>query len=122
MGKRGIRVSGELLEELVDGEVDGVGGAGAEAHGGDSAVEGSRTVRFKERGDGLMKIEGGFARRGLGLHPGFDGVDGEHGGVLDDAGDGAGDHELPEGEAVVGDDHFDGGEELGVEFRGRVRH
>uniref|UniRef100_A0A7C9ABW3 Uncharacterized protein n=1 Tax=Opuntia streptacantha TaxID=393608 RepID=A0A7C9ABW3_OPUST len=33
------------LAELIDGEVDGMGGAGSEAHGGDAPVEPGRPIR-----------------------------------------------------------------------------
>lgn len=103
-GVVGAQAFGEpRLGELVDGEVDGVGGAGAERHRGEAAVQ---------RPDAALAGHGGAqhrpqrqdraAGRRPGLHVRLERVDGEHRGVLDDAGDGAGEHVLPEPEAVMG--------------------
>lgn len=92
-----------LLAELVDGEVDCVGRAGAEAHCADSTVETTRAFEFENRAQGLPDSDG-INREGAAedLHPGLEGVDREHGHVLDRAGGGTGDHVLPELKAVVG--------------------
>ena len=90
-----------FLAGFVDGEIDGVSGARAEAHGADAAVEGGGALGLEDRTEGLTDRDGLDGAGAEGLHVGLDGVDGEHGQVLDAAGDGAGDHELPEVEAVV---------------------
>ncbi|KAL8129422.1 hypothetical protein V2J09_018577 [Rumex salicifolius] len=94
-------VQEELLEELIDGEVDGVGRACAEAHGPYAPVESGGALRPEEGGEGVAD-GGSLAGFEGGLHSGLEGVDGEHGHVLDGSGEGTGHHELPEAEAIVG--------------------
>ena len=97
----GVPLGEFLLAGFVDGEVDGVGGPSAEAHGADAAVEGRRAFRLENGLEGVTDRYGFDGAGAYGLHAGLDGVNGEHGHVLDAARDGSGDHELPEVEAVV---------------------
>lgn len=85
-----------------------MGGAGAEAHCAYAAVEAGRAVGFEDGFDGVAHADGFDGTGAEGLHTGFDGVDWEHGHVFNHAGYRAGDHELPEVEAVVrwGDGYF----------------
>ncbi|MFS7902898.1 hypothetical protein Hanom_Chr01g00016731 [Helianthus anomalus] len=97
-----IRVCESFFTEFVHGEVNSVGGTGAEAHGGDAAVEAGGAVGLEDGVNGLTEA-GGFDGAGSeNLHTGFNGVYWEHGHVFDHAGDGTGDHELVEVKAVVG--------------------
>jgi len=100
-GVAGAALGEFLLAGLVDGEVDGVGGPGAEAHSTDATVEGRRALRLENGLEGVTDRYGFDGAGAYGLHAGLDGVNGEHGHVLDAARDGSGDHELPEVEAVV---------------------
>jgi len=90
-----------LLAELIDGEVDGVGWPSAQTHGGNAPVEPSRPIGLEDRfesGSDPHVLDG--ARPDC-LHPGLQGVDGEHRHVFGAPGDGTGDHELPELQPIV---------------------
>jgi hypothetical protein len=103
-GVVGAEAVGEgRLGELVDGEVDGVSGARAERHGRESPVKGEGAALAGHGvAQGRPQRQSRPARRRAGLHVRLQSVDGEHRRVLDDAGDGAGEHVLPEAEVIVG--------------------
>lgn len=99
----------ELLRDLVDGEVDGIGRAGTKVHGGEAVIEVDGTFDTEDGVDGLVEADLPLAAQGAILHPCLDDVDKKHRGVLHDTDDATGDHELPEVEAIMGDFELAGG-------------
>lgn len=112
-GVVGVPAGKILLGDFVEGKVDGVGRAGAEAHGPYASVESGWALCFDDGAESLGDSDGFDGAGTDGLHVGLDGVDWEHGHVFDGAGDGAGDHELVESESVgLGGWDDDGGVEV----------
>lgn len=97
----GVVPGQRLLGELIDREVDGVGRASAETHGAKATIEAEGALGAEDSVEDLAEAERRLAERRPSLHPRLEGVDGEHGGVLDEPGDGPGHHELPEVETVM---------------------
>nr|GME16591.1 hypothetical protein PanWU01x14_023570 [Ipomoea batatas] len=113
-----VRTAAELQSLLhhIHGREDGVAGhRGADPRrgmgGGVIRISSGKRlltelINGENRLNGMTNANGLDWAKPYGLHLGLDSIDGEHCHVLHHAGDGSGDHELPEAEPVMSSGYF----------------